>query len=444
MKTSLIELTNELYQLTLLFPKKEPLRYKLRETADDILADFISLTSYSSIYQQNEIVLQTKNLKTKLEILDSFLEVAKNQNWVNKENILRLKEKYQKLLKPFLLQDIKISILIPCFNEEKSIRKCIESCLNQTKKPYEIVVVDDGSTDRTPEILKSFEDKITVVRIPKNTGNKSYAQEFGLKFIHGDVFITTDADTILDKNFVKRIFLDFKDRKVAAVAGYVRSLKYNWLTTCRELDYIIGQDIHKLAQSYINALFVIPGCAGAFRTEVFKKYIGFDHDTVTEDLDFTYKLHENQFKIIYDKKAIAYTQDPQNLKSYINQMKRWYRGGWQNLIKHLKSISKKEVNVFELSLIYIEGLMFSALLFLIPLLNINFFRHYIFFYFAVLFGCAVYGALTRKRLDLLFCFPFYFLIVFLNAWIFWEEFIKEIIFKNGDLAWFKPERARII
>lgn len=70
---------------------------------------------------------------------------------------------------------MKISILIPAHNEEKSIKKCLESCLNQTRMPDEIVVVNDGSTDKTAEILAGFGDKIKVVYVPKATGNKSFA-----------------------------------------------------------------------------------------------------------------------------------------------------------------------------------------------------------------------------------------------------------------------------
>ncbi len=72
---------------------------------------------------------------------------------------------------------MKITILIPCHNEEKSIKSTINSCLNQSRTPDEILVVNDGSTDRTGDILASFGNKIKVVNIARATGNKSYAQE---------------------------------------------------------------------------------------------------------------------------------------------------------------------------------------------------------------------------------------------------------------------------
>lgn len=337
----------------------------------------------------------------------------------------------------------KISILIPCHNEGKSIKRCVESCLDQTRKADEIIVVDDASTDNSLEMLRDFGRKIKIVRVKKRMGNKSYVQEYGLKLVTGNIFIATDGDTILDKNFVKRIDKDFKDQKVAAVAGYVKSLKYNWLTACRELDYAIGQKIHKVAQSYIDSIFVIPGCAGAFRTEIFRKHISFDHDTLTEDLDFTYRLHEKGFKIVYDEKAIVYTQDPADIRSYFRQMRRWYSGGWQNLKKHSFRILHRPMNVLELSLIYIEGLAFSALLFLGPLLNIHFFKYLILPYLITILGLAIYAAMVEKRIDLAIYSPLYFLLIFLNAWIFLYEFVNEIILRRRNEVWFRAGRRLI-
>ncbi|MCX6796036.1 MAG: glycosyltransferase family 2 protein, partial [Candidatus Falkowbacteria bacterium] len=183
-----------------------------------------------------------------------------------------------------------ISVLIPAYNEEKSICRCVNSCLNQTRKPDEIIIVNDGSTDNTLKILKSFGNKIKIVDLKKNTGNKSKAQEMGLREVKTDVFITTDADTSLDKNFVKEIGKSFDEEGISAVCGFVKSDKCNWITNVREINYLVGQTVYKKAQSKINAIFVLVGCGSAFKTSDFRKIVTFDHDNVTEDLDFTYKL----------------------------------------------------------------------------------------------------------------------------------------------------------
>lgn len=338
---------------------------------------------------------------------------------------------------------IKISILIPCYNEELTIEKCILSCMNQTRRADEIIVVDDFSTDNTLNILRQFEAEglIKVVQTPKNTGNKSFAQEYGLKFITGDIFITTDGDTMLDKNFVKTIEDSMKDESVAAVAGYVKSLKYNWITAARALDYAISQNIDKLAQDYMNFIFVIPGAGGAFRTKIFKEKISFSHDTLTEDLDFTYRLHKMGHKIKYMRNAICYTQDPTTLSGYTNQMRRWFGGGWQNLQKHFGAPNSVGM-ALELSLIYIEGLIFSLLMFILPLINLRIAFYLFLAYCAIIICLSIFGSIKEKRPDLLLSIPGYILLKYVNAWVFAEQFFEEIILGKKNLNWFKPDRVK--
>ncbi|MBI4127661.1 MAG: glycosyltransferase [Parcubacteria group bacterium] len=336
---------------------------------------------------------------------------------------------------------MRVSILIPCYNEEKTIAQCLTAALDQSERADEIIVVDDGSTDQSLAIVKGFGDQIKVVRLPRNSGNKSYAQEYGLRSITGDIVITTDADSLLHHDFARNVRRDFADPSVAAVAGYVKSLRYSWITSCREIDYVITQDIHKVAQSYINYLFVIPGCAGAFRTELFKDHILFDHDTITEDLDFTYKLHERGFAITYDREAIVYTQDPPTLKAYIRQMRRWYGGGWQNLMKH-RGIARKPAAAFELSL-YLEGLIFSLVFLVLPFLNFTFARFVLLSYLLLFTLLSLYAAFRRRRLDLLANAPFYALLSFINAWIFFEQFVHEVLLQRKNRLWHKVDRYHV-
>lgn len=337
---------------------------------------------------------------------------------------------------------MKISLLIPCYNEELTIEACINSCLNQTDHFDQILVVNDSSTDRTAKILAKFAKKITVKTTPRNTRNKSHAQEFGLKFVKGEVVVTTDADSLLDKHFCERIRKDFSDPHIFAVSGYVSSLPYNWLTLSRAFEYVLGQDLHKLAQSYLNYMFVLPGAASAFRVEAFNKHISFDHDTITEDLDFTYKLHHNHLKILYDRKVISYTQDPNTLPAYINQLRRWYAGGWQNLLKHYRII-KHPVRALELSLMYAEGLVFSVVWLILPLLNFYFGLWIIAGYFAIAMLFAIWAALKTKRWSLLLA-PFPFLLLsYINSYIFLEQFVVIGLLKKKRLIWFKPERRHL-
>ncbi len=348
--------------------------------------------------------------------------------------------RYKLLLFSFAL--VKITLLIPCRNEEKSIRKSIESWLAQTRPADEIIVVDDCSTDNSAAILHEYKDRIKTVRTDVNLGKKSHAQQFGLQFVTGEVFVSTDADTLLTPNFIERIEADFQDPAVAAVGGYVKSLQHNWITRHRAFEYAIGQNFHKLAQSYLNCLFVIPGAAGAFRTNVFRHHLSFEHDTIAEDLDFTYKLHKLGRTLVYDRSAIVYTQDPSTLHGYINQMRRWYGGGWQNLLKHY-NVFKRPAQTLELSLMYTEGLLFSTLAILVPLLNIRFALYFMGPYLFVTLILSIYAAFRERRADMLLVPIPYLFFVHVNAYLFMEQFVLEVLLRKKELTWFTPERTPI-
>lgn len=338
---------------------------------------------------------------------------------------------------------MKISLLVPCYNEEKSLEASILASLGQRRKFDEIIFVDDGSTDRTPEILAKYSEHIICRRTTKNTGNKSSAQEYGLRFVSGDVMVTTDADTLLDETFAEEVEKSFQNPDTAAMAGRVESIPYNWLTLCRAYEYTVGQNIHKLAQSYMNNIFVMPGAASAFRVKEFRQHITFDHDTITEDLDFTYKLHQKRLQIVYNANAISYTQDPANLENYLNQMRRWFGGGWQNLTKHFLIIPTRPSRAFELSLLYSEGLIFSVLIFVLPILNPWFGLNLFAGYFAVAFTFAIWAAYMEKRPMLMLAPIPYMLLVYINAFVFLEQFVKEVVLRKKNLTWFKPERHNL-
>ncbi len=335
-----------------------------------------------------------------------------------------------------------ISLLIPCYNEESGIEASLLSCLRQTRPFDQLVFVNDCSTDRTLEILEKYRDRVTVVSTPKNTGNKSSAQEYGLRIVTGDILVTTDGDTLLDERFVEEIEKDFHDPEVAAVAGYVKSLPYNWLTLCRAFYYIVGQNLHKVAQNHLGYVFVMPGAASAFRTEVFRTCCTFDHDTITEDLDFTYKLHRSDLLIVYNQQAISYTQDPATLHGYTHQMRRWYSGGWQNLRKHI-SVTQHPIRAMELSLIYIEGIVFSTLLLVTPFINLYLSLGILAGYMCVVCILAAWAAWIGKRPGILLAPIPYLLLLYLNAYLFMETFFTEIIVQRKRLIWFKPDRVDI-
>lgn len=337
---------------------------------------------------------------------------------------------------------MKVSILIPCHNEEDALQACIESCLHQTRPIDEIVVVDDGSTDGSARVLAGYWGRIKVVTLARATGNKSYAQEAGLPHVTGDVFITTDADTMLDSTFVERIICPFADVRVAAVSGYIKSIRHNWLTALRELDYFIDQELLKRVRAAAQAIEVLPGCAAAFRTDAFRRHVSFDHDTITEDRDFTFKLHTAGYRIAYERRAIVHTQDPATLGAYVRQLRRWYGGSWQNVVKHRRLLLRIE-NAPRFLSSYVFALGHALLLCLSPLVAPRLGAWVYMIYMVWIAAVGLYAWRMRRRSDLVSCLPLACLTLVIKAWVYLEQFILQIVLRKRDHQWYRPPRRRV-
>jgi len=227
-----------------------------------------------------------------------------------------------------------VSVIVPAYNEEKVIARTIEALLETDYPNKEIIVVDDGSTDRTFEIALRYE-RAGVKVYHKENGGKFSALNYGLKFARGEIIITVDADSIVGRDSLKELVKKFKNPDVAAVCGNIKVLnRVNWLTRCQALEYITSISIFKRAFDIFGAVTVVPGALGAFRRNVIESGGLYDGDTVTEDFDITVKTLKTGGAIKASSKAIAYTEAPQSLKELYKQRMRWYRGNFQTLIKH--------------------------------------------------------------------------------------------------------------
>lgn len=225
------------------------------------------------------------------------------------------------------------------------------------------------------------------------------------------------------------------------VAGHVRSTRHNILTALRDIDYVVSQDVYKSAQARLNFISIIPGCAGAFKTHLFKEgVINFEHDTLTEDLDFTYKVNKAKLSVKYNEKAVVYTSDPFTFTSYVNQMRRWYGGTWQNLQKHLEIIVRVPGAALMLPLLYIEGLIFALTLFVLPFINFLLFIKILLLYTFIQVCISIYASIRRKRWDLLLYGPACVFIAVVNSYIFIEQFFLECVMERKNMVWFHPER----
>lgn len=228
-----------------------------------------------------------------------------------------------------------LTVIVPAYNEEKVIAATIEALLEADyPAPKEIIVVDDGSTDKTFEIAGRYASRGVKV-FKKPNGGKSSAINFGLLFSRNPIIVTVDADTIIGINALKEIVKPLKNPGVAAVAGNVLVLnKINLLTKCQALEYIISINIVRRAMDIFGIVPVVPGVLGVFRREVIESMGNYDPDTLTEDFDITIKSLKAGKIVQSSSEAVAFTEAPETVKDLYRQRLRWYRGNVQTIRKH--------------------------------------------------------------------------------------------------------------
>jgi cellulose synthase/poly-beta-1,6-N-acetylglucosamine synthase-like glycosyltransferase/spore germination protein YaaH/peptidoglycan/xylan/chitin deacetylase (PgdA/CDA1 family) len=235
-----------------------------------------------------------------------------------------------------------VTVLIPAFNEEAAIVQTIKAALSCDYPKLEILVMDDGSTDHTPELVRTnFGNDPRVRMISQPNRGKPAALNHGLEEATGEVIISIDGDTIVDPEAIPRLVRHFADPKVGAVAGNVKVLNRNrWLTRWQALEYITSQNLEKRAFDLLNCIPVVPGAVGAWRTSLLRANHGFSGDTVAEDTDLTLTIRRDGWKILYDEDAIGRTEVPETVEALIRQRFRWTFGTLQAVWKHRDAVGK--------------------------------------------------------------------------------------------------------
>ena len=230
----------------------------------------------------------------------------------------------------------KVSVIIPAFNEEKSIGQTIESISksNYPKRKLEIIVVDDGSNDRTLEIARKYKSKLVKV-FSKENGGKGTALNLGISKCNGEIIFSMDADTFVGPNSLKEMTRYFKNPEVMSVTPTMLTHNPKGIyQRIQQAEYLFGLFIRK-AFSSVNAVHVTPGAFSAYRKYFFDKYGGYDEENITEDLEMSLRIQYEGYSIEYSPEAPAYTITPNNFKELLIQRIRWYTGLMKNTWKYL-------------------------------------------------------------------------------------------------------------
>jgi len=226
-----------------------------------------------------------------------------------------------------------LSILIPAYNEEATIAQTIESIQNTNypKDKIEIIVLDDGSTDKTAEIAKQFKD---VKVISKQNSGKADSLNIGIKQATGEFIAVIDADSYPEQDAIDRMMAYFADEKVAAVTSCIKvDNQHKFWTRLQVIEYTIIAWARKLLQ-YVNSVYVTPGALSIYRTKVLKEIEGFDKNNLTEDIEIAWRILKKNYKIKMCLLAKVHTTVPDKFKAWWRQRLRWDLGGMQTLYKH--------------------------------------------------------------------------------------------------------------
>ena len=256
--------------------------------------------------------------------------------------ILALAEKFRSAPEDHPDYKPRVSVLIPAYNEEAVIVDTVRAALASPYPNLEVIVVDDGSVDRTAELVQGNfgRDRRVRLLLQSNRGKPS-ALNHALGEASGEISVSIDADTIVDPEAIARLVRHFADPRVGAVAGNVKVMNRNrWITRWQALEYITSQNLEKRAFDLLNCIPVVPGAVGAWRTELLRSNGGFSGDTVAEDTDLTLTIRRNGWKILYDETAIGRTEVPETVDTLVRQRFRWTFGTLQAVWKHRDTAGK--------------------------------------------------------------------------------------------------------
>ena len=235
-----------------------------------------------------------------------------------------------------------VSIIVPAYNEEVNIVGSLTNLLKCDYPNFNIVFVDDGSKDKTWEIVTHVftGNDNTLKLLTKPNGGKASALNYGIDNTQANYVVCIDADTKLAPNAVSIMMRHFlmqtdSSEEIGAVAGVVKvGNEVNLLTKWQNIEYITSQNFDRKGFAYANAITVVPGAIGAFKKKAIEAAGGFTTDTLAEDCDLTIRILRAGYLVTNEPKAIAYTEAPETLKMFMKQRFRWSFGVMQTFWKH--------------------------------------------------------------------------------------------------------------
>ncbi|MBN2421553.1 glycosyltransferase family 2 protein [Candidatus Woesearchaeota archaeon] len=264
--------------------------------------------------------------------------------------LLAMQENNHKLKTPIPNKLLSTTVLVPAFNEQGRIERTVKSLLNldYPKHLLEILLIDDGSKDNTlkemQEMQKLDPKRITVIH--KENGGKASALNLGIKKAKGEIIVSLDADSFVDKNALKNMIGYFNNKEVAAVTPSMKIWKpKSILQFVQFAEYMFGVFLRK-ATSLLDCLHVTPGPFSAYRKSFFVKHGGYEEGNPTEDMELAMRIQSKNYVIEHSLNSYSYTPGPSKFIPLFRQRLRWYFGYLTNLWKYRKMFANTRYGTF--------------------------------------------------------------------------------------------------
>ncbi|MFI1177680.1 bifunctional polysaccharide deacetylase/glycosyltransferase family 2 protein [Streptomyces melanogenes] len=233
-----------------------------------------------------------------------------------------------------------VSVIVPAYNERECIANTVRS-LMASDHPIEVLVVDDGSTDGTADIVEAmWLPNVRVIRQPN--GGKPSALNNGIRHARYDIVVMMDGDTVFEPSTVRELVQPFGDPKVGAVAGNAKvGNRDSLIGAWQHIEYVMGFNLDRRMYDVLGCMPTIPGAVGAFRRTALERVGGISEDTLAEDTDVTMAMHRDGWRVVYAENARAWTEAPESVQQLWSQRYRWSYGTMQAIWKHRRAVFER-------------------------------------------------------------------------------------------------------
>jgi cellulose synthase/poly-beta-1,6-N-acetylglucosamine synthase-like glycosyltransferase/peptidoglycan/xylan/chitin deacetylase (PgdA/CDA1 family) len=259
-----------------------------------------------------------------------------------------------------------VSVLVPAYNEAVGIERAVRSLAASDYPDLEVVVIDDGSTDGTGDVVERL--GLPGVRLVRQAnGGKASALRAGTSAASHDVLVMLDGDTVFEADTIRLLVQPLRDPSVGAVSGNTkvgnrRGLLGRW----QHLEYVSGFNLDRRLQDLLGCITTVPGAAGAFRRQALEAAGGLSSETLAEDTDITMGVLRAGYRVVHEERARAWTEAPSSVNDLWRQRYRWSYGTMQSIWKHRSAVLDQNASGRRLGLIGIPYMVLFQVM--LPLL----------------------------------------------------------------------------